>query len=654
MIRDLIHRSAIGSLLLVGGALALPTSGLAETRPAVEKPPERIRSNTNRSPAGTLRNGVLTIRLELRTGRWYPEAEDGPSLDVQAFGEVGKPLHIPGPLIRVPQGTEIRVSIRNTLSDSTLILYGFHARPGSVDDTIQVAAGSAREVRFIAGAPGTYFYWGSTTAKPVETRDGADSQLSGAMIVDPKGGPVPDDRIFVLGVFLQPADSSGATPTPLLETMVINGKSWPHTEPLTFTQGDSVRWRWINPSSSSHPMHLHGFYFRVDSRGDWAADSVYATAEQRLAVTELMLPGATNTFRWVPERSGNWVFHCHLAFHVSHNLILPPSNAAPPHGVANDAAHSVHRMAGLVLGLKVLPNPATAQASTPPANARRLRLLVRSIPKRYGKEPGMGYVIHENGPEPAQDSVPVAGPTIVLRRGEPVAITVVNGLDQPTAVHWHGIELESFPDGVPGWSGKPGRIMQPIAPRDSFIAEFVPPRTGTFIYHSHSNELAQISSGLYGALLVVEPHTLDPVRDRVILVGSRGPENVTGLVNGQAEPPPLDFEAGITYRLRLININADWRVMFSLVSDTAYARWRPVAKDGADLPPHQAVPRSAHLLTGPGETADFEFTPLVPGDLRLEIKTQLEGWHIPVAVRVRKRAGQPSDVRLGDTRPERP
>jgi hypothetical protein len=48
-------------------------------------------------------------------------------------------------------------------------------------------------------------------------------------------------------------------------------------------------------------------------------------------------------------------------------------------------------------------------------------------------------------------------------------------------------------------------------------------------------------------------------------------------------------------------------------------------------------PMSGNLLvlTGPGETADFEFTPGALGDLRLEVKTQLPGWIIPIVVRVR-------------------
>jgi hypothetical protein len=46
----------------------------------------------------------------------------------------------------------------------------------------------------------------------------------------------------------------------------------------------------------------------------------------------------------------------------------------------------------------------------------------------------------------------------------------------------------------------------------------------------------------------------------------------------------LELTVGVTYPLRLIDIHPDWRVLFTLICDTAFARWRPVAKDGADVP----------------------------------------------------------------------
>src|SRR5215207_763635 len=100
--------------LLVGCALlcAAPSAPARRPPPA---PSELAVANDNRRPAGSLRKGVLTIRLEVRQGLWRPESDSGTALPVQAFAEAGGPLRIPGPLIRVPAGTEIRATIHNTL-----------------------------------------------------------------------------------------------------------------------------------------------------------------------------------------------------------------------------------------------------------------------------------------------------------------------------------------------------------------------------------------------------------------------------------------------------------------------------------------------------------------------------------------------------------
>jgi FtsP/CotA-like multicopper oxidase with cupredoxin domain len=251
----------------------------------------------------------------------------------------------------------------------------------------------------------------------------------------------------------------------------------------------------------------------------------------------------------------------------------------------------------------------------------------------------MGYALQVGEREPAPESALVPGPALVLERGHPVRITVVNRLSEPTAVHWHGIELMSYPDGVPGWSGSGNRLLQAIAPGDSFAAESTPPRAGTFIYHSHANELTQIQGGLYGALVVVEPGaTLDTATNRLVVVGGLARhDSAFGVVNGRLDPAPMELLAGRTYRFRLINIG-DARTYFALrraESDTSLVAWRAVAKDGADLPPSQAVARTERLLTGPGETADFEFRPEAPGKLALELDSPFAGWRLEVPVTVR-------------------
>jgi FtsP/CotA-like multicopper oxidase with cupredoxin domain len=66
----------------------------------------------------------------------------------------------------------------------------------------------------------------------------------------------------------------------------------------------------------------------------------------------------------------------------------------------------------------------------------------------------------------------------------------------------HGIELESYYDGVAGFSGSGTHSAPTIAPGDSSEARFTPPRSGTFMYHSHVNEVRQHAAGLVGSLIV--------------------------------------------------------------------------------------------------------------------------------------------------------
>lgn len=234
----------------------------------------------------------------------------------------------------------------------------------------------------------------------------------------------------------------------------------------------------------------------------------------------------------------------------------------------------------------------------------------------------MSFVLQRDARVPAADSVERVGSTLFLTRGEPVDVTVVNRLSEPTGVHWHGIELESYSDGVVGWSGTGRRIAPLVAPRDSFTAHLSLPRAGTFIYHTHLNDLEQLTSGLYGAIVVLEPgKQFDARTDHIYVAGWDGDE-VPGniVVNGDSAPPPTEMKLGPTHRLRLINIGVAGGVRFSLLKDTTLARWRAVAKDGADLPPSQATVRAATQVLTVGETYDFAFDPSGPGAHTLAIE----------------------------------
>lgn len=595
---------------------------------------DRVIPNDNRVAQGILRNGELTLHLEARTGTWFPDADDGPSVVLPMFAEVGRAPQNPGPLIRVPAGTRIRVSIHNALRDSILTVYGLHTRPAAVDDTVQVAVGATRQVSFMAGAPGTYFYWGTTTHQPIADRGGIDSQLQGAFVVDPPGRAAPPDRIFVLESWIGPEDAKRFTTT---ELRVINGLSWPHTERITYAAGDTVRWRWVNPTDSPHPMHLHGFFFDVTSRGSWAADTVFSVADRQHVVTEMPLSGGTFAMTWVPDEPGKWMMHCHVAFHTSYYLSAWPVHDLDDPIALDPMTDMGHSMRGMVLGVTVTPGRSSARRPENVAGARNIRLIAQAAPKRWhGALDEMAFVEQRGDVPPAADSVPVPSSPLVLRRGEPVRVTVVNHTRAPTGVHWHGLELPSYVDGVPGWSGLGSRVAPMIAPGDSFVAAFTPTRSGTFIYHAHSNEFFQVNLGLYGALLVVDPATYDPTHERVIILGGDGPGIAPGRINGRVQPDTMRLKLGESYRLRLIDIMLDWTIRVSMMREDSVVHWRALAKDGAELPPRAQVMQRAAFITGPGQTMDFEYRPTAPGLIIFQVQHRTEPWKTQLPIRVEK------------------
>lgn len=611
------------------GRVEAPSAGASESR---LRGAERVQPNDNVQAGGTLRGGVLELRLEARVAMWHPDEDDAPGAPMPAFAEVGSAPRIPGPLVRVPAGTEAHISVKNALRD-TLLVHGLYARPqeAATDETpLAIAPGEQRTVRFRLDAPGTYHYWGTTMRRAINFRTLEDAQLTGAIVVDdPSAGP-PRDRVLVMGMWTDTVHRALMHRERVLG--VINGRSWPHTERLHHTVGDTVRWRVINASADLHPMHLHGFFFRVDSRGDGRRDTVYAAGAGGMAVTESMLSGATMSLTWVPERPGNWLFHCHIPEHFSRRGSLgrrwqaDPAIAVGETDLRAHANHAKDGMNGLVLGIEVRPARTPARAAGAAGSERHIRLLVRPNAGGTAATPFYGYALHEGGAEPPPDSGLRVGPTLDLRRGQPVRITVVNRLPEPTAVHWHGIELESYYDGVPGFSGVGSRVTPLILPGDSFEVRFTPPRAGTFIYHTHADEERQQRAGLAGALVVTEPPVpRDPATDIPILITAPtdfAEQGRRALVNGKAAPEPIEMKVGTTYRLRLIQMSVSRAALrVEVWRDSTQAAWRPVAKDGADLPLAARGPRPARAFLGIGETYDVEITPDAVGTMRLEVRS---------------------------------
>ncbi len=105
----------------------------------------------------------------------------------------------------------------------------------------------------------------------------------------------------------------------------------------------------------------------------------------------------------------------------------------------------------------------------------------------------------------------IPGPTLHFKEGEYAVIHVTNKLDMETSVHWHGLLLPNFYDGVPYLN------TPPIEPGETFTYEFAIKQSGTYWYHSHT--MLQEQSGVYGSI-VIEPKikTLEYDSDLVIVL----------------------------------------------------------------------------------------------------------------------------------------
>ena len=643
MVLSAVHAMVWIAAPMLQDAIVKPLPRLPLPRPVADAPMADI--NQNRTAAGKLDKGTLSVALDIVEAAWRAEGPEDPVVRVLALAERGRAPQIPGPMLRGEVGTRVRLSLRNR-SDSAIMISGFRQSLEAAEDTLHLAPGATRDISFTLDSVGTFFYWG--VLKGLENwreREWLDSQLTGAFIVDPRGRK-PKDQVWVVTEWFHSYPDR-----PFESALVFNGKAWPHNERLTLQQNDSVHWRVINAAAIEHPMHLHGFYFRVTRRGGERADTAIGADAQPLQNMQVMQQGGTMSISWVPTTPGNWVFHCHFASHVGEHVTLhgspdPHLGHDRPAGTAgaattHDASKSGHQMRGLVIGMHVTPAPGYREPDV--KDRRTLRLVAMKQPLALiGGQTAYAFALQKGDSLPKPSELRIPGPVLELKRGEPVRLVVKNAMDEPTGVHWHGLEIESYPDGVPGFSGIGTRIMPPIAPADSFAAEFTPPRSGTFPYHSHLHELRQIGSGMYGALIVTDAPR-DTTVDHIVVAGGGGLPvfDKTGpsflLVNGRMTPRPMKLALGESNRIRIVSIHADNILRFRLGTDEAAAIWTPIARDGADLPSGLMQSRAATVEMGPGETADFNYTPTKAGRMMLEVWMWPTGQRVEVPVIVSPR-----------------
>lgn len=140
------------------------------------------------------------------------------------------------------------------------------------------------------------------------------------------------------------------------------------------------------------------------------------------------------------------------------------------------------------------PNGRTVRPQAGPDGIKRITLTASMIEHTLLDAEGKRVVARAYGFDGG-----TPGPTLVFEEGDQVAITVINQLPEPTAIHWHGLVVPDSQDGVPE-VGQPTPLIQPGSSY-TYRFQIVQP-AGTHMYHSHVNIKSEIL-GLTGGFIIL-------------------------------------------------------------------------------------------------------------------------------------------------------
>ena len=105
----------------------------------------------------------------------------------------------------------------------------------------------------------------------------------------------------------------------------------------------------------------------------------------------------------------------------------------------------------------------------------------------------------------------IPGPVLEFEEGDLAIINVTNKMDEETSVHWHGLILPNFYDGVPYLT------TPPIEPGTTFQYRIPINQSGTYWYHSHT--MLQEQKGVYGSIIIhPKEKTLEYDKDLVVVL----------------------------------------------------------------------------------------------------------------------------------------
>ncbi len=214
---------------------------------------------------------------------------------------------LPGPKIVVMAGDTVNITLHNNLPEDTALLFQGQSM---VPDFTAIPSGGSKSYTFTASKPGTYLYEAGLLPN-IQHQVGMG--LYGAVIVYPatagqaynSATTAYDDETLLVLSEIDPELNNSASPAAFdmrdfaAKYFLINGKSYPDTDPIQTQPGNTVLLRYVNASLLQHSMTVLGVDQQVI-----AYDASPLTFTHRM-VAETFGPGQTvDTLVNVPVTAG--------------------------------------------------------------------------------------------------------------------------------------------------------------------------------------------------------------------------------------------------------------------------------------------------------------------------------------------------------------
>lgn len=251
-------------------------------------------------------------------------------LDNVIIDALGYNGNTPGAIIVIKQDELISLTVENRLEQPTALHVHGLSKPNSQDgvpdiepSTPKIMPGESFTYQFFAWQAGTFFYHSSMEQQSAEGLIGAFIVLPRDSDIDPSKLPYAD-YILLLQQWQLPQPKLGEIFPGTYEPnkfdrnpnfFTINGKAFPDTGPLYTKYGEKIRIRFINKSSNSHSMHVHGH--------DFAVVAVDGFQRHEYDDTINVASGRRFDIEFITNNPGIWPINGTKTFHQSNNGVAP-------------------------------------------------------------------------------------------------------------------------------------------------------------------------------------------------------------------------------------------------------------------------------------------------------------------------------------------